>query len=198
MNAFNEPSKFVTTELKIKRSLFIANLKPCHDEFQARNFLNEIISLHHDANHNCRAYIFDSGQEYFSDDGEPSGTAGRPILNAIKQSKILNVMIIVTRYFGGVKLGVRGLIDAYGEAAKTALNICEPVKKILTKNLKLSFEYNSMGLIKKIFEAHNAQNLKLEYLQRVNLNADVPADEFENILKQLDELNARGIIKYES
>ena len=104
MNAYSEPAQSVTYEEKIKRSVFIANVSACHDEEEARAFLTGIISQHRDATHNCRAYVLSNGTEYSSDDGEPSGTAGRPILNAIKHSELVNVIVVVTRYFGGVKL----------------------------------------------------------------------------------------------
>lgn len=188
------PEKSVTYEEKIKRSVFIASLEPCNNENEARNFLARIISQHRDATHNCRAYIID-GVEYSSDDGEPSGTAGKPILNAIKKSGLENVMIIVTRYFGGVKLGTRGLIDAYGGVSEKALEMAGRVEKILTKPIKISLEYNSMGMITKILDAHGAKNLQWEYGADVNVRADVPVNFFENLVNECEELKARKIIK---
>lgn len=188
------PEKSVTYEEKIKRSVFIASLEPCNNENEARNFLARIISQHRDATHNCRAYIID-GVEYSSDDGEPSGTAGKPILNAIKKSGLENVMIIVTRYFGGVKLGTRGLIDAYGGVSEKALEMAGRVEKILTKPIKISLEYNSMGMITKILDAHGAKNLQWEYAEDVKVKADVPVNFFENLVNECEELKARKLIK---
>ena len=188
------PEKSVTYEEKIKRSVFIAALEPCEHENEAKNFLACVISRHRDATHNCRAYII-NGVEYFSDDGEPSGTAGRPILNAIKKSGLVNVAVIVTRYFGGVKLGTRGLIDAYGGVAEKALEMAGKIEKILTKSIKISFEYNSMGVITKILEAHGASNLQWEYGVAVGVCLEVPVNFFENLVNSLEELKARNIIK---
>ena len=188
------PEKSVTYEEKIKRSVFIASLEPCNNENEARNFLARIISQHRDATHNCRAYIID-GVEYSSDDGEPSGTAGKPILNAIKKSGLENVMIIVTRYFGGVKLGTRGLIDAYGGVSEKALEMAGRVEKILTKPIKISLEYNSMGMITKILDAHGAKNLQWEYAEDVKVKADIPINFFENLVNECEELKARKLIK---
>ncbi len=188
------PEKSVTYEEKIKRSVFIASLEPCNNENEARNFLARIISQHRDATHNCRAYIID-GVEYSSDDGEPSGTAGKPILNAIKKSGLENVMIIVTRYFGGVKLGTRGLIDAYGGVSEKALEMAGRVEKILTKPIKISLEYNSMGMITKILDAHGAKNLQWEYAEDVKVKADIPVNFFENLVNECEELKARKLIK---
>ena len=193
-SSFFIPEKSATYEEKIKRSVFIANLEICNDENEARNFLARIISKHRDATHNCRAYIINE-VEYSSDDGEPSGTAGKPILNAIKKSGLINLMIIVTRYFGGVKLGTRGLIDAYGGVSEKVLELCGRVEKVLTKKIKISLEYNSMGIIAKLLETYGAVNLSWEYLEAVNVKADLPADVFENVLNELRELKARKIIK---
>ena len=122
-DVYLEPAGPVQIEEKIQRSVFIARLEPCHDESSARDFLNRVRTEHRDATHNCWAYLLNadavSGRPETansSDDGEPSGTAGRPILGALRRSGLVNAMVIVTRYFGGVKLGVRGLIDAYGGA----------------------------------------------------------------------------------
>ena len=153
-----------------------------------------VISKNRDATHNCRAYII-NGVEYSSDDGEPSGTAGKPILNAIKRSGLVDVMIIVTRYFGGVKLGVRGLIDAYGGVAERALELAGKIEKILTSKIKITLEYNYMGAITKILDSHGAINLSWEYNENVNVNADVPIKFFENLTGELEELKARKIIK---
>jgi len=188
------PQRPAVYEEKIKRSVFIAEVEPCNDEKEAKDFLARVISLHRDATHNCRAYIA-GGVEYSSDDGEPSGTAGKPILNAIKKSGLVNVMIIVTRYFGGIKLGVRGLIDAYGGVAEKVLELAGRTEKILTSKIKISLEYPSMGIITKLLESNGAINLSWEYGETVNVTAEIPVNFFENLLKSLEELQARKIIK---
>jgi len=188
------PASSAVYEEKIKRSEFIAELEPCNSEDEAREFLARVVAKRRDANHNCRAYIID-GVEYSSDDGEPSGTAGKPILNAIKKSGLVNVMIIVTRYFGGIKLGVRGLIDAYGGVAEKVLELAGRTEKILTSKIKISLEYPSMGIITKLLESNGAINLSWEYGETVNVTAEIPVNFFENLLKSLEELQARKIIK---
>ena len=191
---YNEPASPVTYEEKIKRSVFIADLAPVHNEDEAKNFLSRIISQHRDATHNCRAYIFANGNEYSSDDGEPSGTAGKPILNAIKRSGLVNVMIIVTRYFGGVKLGTRGLIDAYGMTAAKALELADIKKCIITQKFFIALEYSQMGLITRLLENNNALNLQWEYNESVTVNADIPVNFCEPLTRELEELFARKII----
>ena len=107
----------VKYELKIKKSLFIGHLKYVNDLESARDFIREIKKQHKQANHNCFAYVI-GDNFYSSDDREPSGSAGRPILNMIRRHNLTNVVIVVTRYFGGVELGIRGLIEAYGNVAE--------------------------------------------------------------------------------
>ena len=139
--------------------MFIANVSVCHDEEEARAFLMQIVSQHRDATHNCRAYVLSSGTEYSSDDGEPSGTAGRPILNAIKHSELVNVIVVVTRYFGGVKLGVRGLIDAYGGAAAKALELAGRVERVMTRVFTVSLGYAAMGNVTRQLDEQKARSI---------------------------------------
>ena len=194
-NAFREPSSPSTYEEKIKRSLFIANVSPCHNENEAREFLTLIVSKYRDATHNCRAYVLSNGSEYSSDDGEPSGTAGRPILNAIKRSGLVNVIVVVTRYFGGVKLGVRGLIDAYGETAAKALELCGSIECVLTSAVKITLGYNTVGNVTRLLDSAGALNLKWNYTENVSVECDVPVDEAERLTGELDEMKARGLIE---
>ena len=191
---YSEPAQPVTYEEKIKRSVFIANVSVCRNEEEARSFLNAIASQHRDATHNCRAYILSDGTEYSSDDGEPSGTAGKPILNAIKRTGLVNVMVIVTRYFGGVKLGVRGLIDAYGDTAAKALELAGSVERVMTKSLAVSLDYPAMGNVTRLLEGAGAVNLLWTYGEGVKVTCEVPIDTYEHLVREFDELRARGII----
>ena len=193
-NAYREPEKSSQYEEKIKRSVFIAEVHPCHDENEAREILSAVTSKYRDATHNCRAYILSDGSEYSSDDGEPSGTAGRPILNAIKHSGLVNVIVIVTRYYGGVKLGVRGLIDAYGDTAAKALELCGSVERVITSAIRVSMGYNSVGNISRLLEGAGAVNLSWNYAENVSVICDVPENECERLAALLEEMKARGII----
>ena len=188
------PEHSAAYEEKIKRSVFIASLEVCHDEDEVRNFLARVVSQHRDATHNCRAYII-KDSEYSSDDGEPSGTAGKPILNAIKRAGLVNVMVVVTRYFGGVKLGTRGLIDAYGGVAEKVLSLAGRVEVVPTKPIKISFDYNSLGTVSKLLETRGASELVWEYGEDVSVRANLPVDVFDDAARELEELKARKIIK---
>ena len=150
-DAYWEPSGPVgldgRIEERIRRSCFIACLAPCRDEAGCRGFLNDIHAAHRDATHNCWAYLLGPHPtvEYCSDDGEPSGTAGRPILGAVRRSGMVNVMVVVTRYFGGVKLGVRGLIEAYGPAAERVLTAAERVERRVARRGPASLRLHRHG-----------------------------------------------------
>ena len=189
-----EPAQSAVYEEKIKRSVFIANVSVCHDEEEARDFLTQIISQHRDATHNCRAYILSGGTEYSSDDGEPSGTAGKPILNAIKHTGLVNVIVVVTRYYGGVKLGVRGLIDAYGGTAAKALELAGRVERVMTKTFRITLGYPAMGNISRLLESSGALSLDWSYAENVSVISQVPVNMSEYLVRELEELKARKII----
>lgn len=114
----------VSFEVNIKRSVFIGNAAHCETEEEAKRFIRDVAAKYRDASHNCWAYkVIGNGVEKFnfSDAGEPHGSAGRPIFSAIEELNMTNVAIVITRYFGGTKLGVRGLIDAYRSTARSTL-----------------------------------------------------------------------------
>ncbi|MBQ3448024.1 MAG: YigZ family protein [Synergistaceae bacterium] len=189
-----EPASPSTFEAKIKRSVFIADVFPCRDEEEARSILAQVTTKYRDATHNCRAYVLADGTEYSSDDGEPSGTAGRPILGAIKRSGLVNVMVVVTRYYGGVKLGVRGLIEAYGETATKALELCGRVERVMMSAFTVSMGYNSVGNVARLLEGHGASGLSWDYGEAVRVAFSVPADEADALSSELDGMMARGIV----
>lgn len=152
----DKPSKGIYRD---KGSKFIALAYPCSSENEAKEILASVKKEYYDAHHHCFAWQLGLNQENqrFSDDGEPSGTAGRPIFGQIRSKQLINVMVIVVRYFGGTKLGVRGLIDAYEGAASDALNQAEIIEKHVKYELKVRFAYE---LINEVMRA--ARELKLE------------------------------------
>ncbi len=141
MEKIKIPVQPCSANLTVKGSKFISNLIPVKTKEQAEQELEKIKKKYYDATHNCYAYRVYPDIEKFSDDGEPSNTAGKPILSAIKGENLFNCLIVVTRYFGGTKLGVGGLIKAYTESAKASLNSVKTVtfEKIKTAKLKVSF-----------------------------------------------------------
>lgn len=123
------------TEIEINRSRFISYVKRVETQEEAVAFIQEIKKKHWDATHNCSAYIVGENDQFqkMDDDGEPSGTAGKPILEVIKKKGLKDTAIVVTRYFGGIKLGAGGLIRAYGKSASAGVRAAGVVERILTR-----------------------------------------------------------------
>lgn len=143
-------SERVTTEIVIDKSRFIADLFPVNDSSEAISKLDLIKELHPKANHHCYAYIigYSSEQQKFSDDGEPGGTAGMPILNVLKHEKITNIIAIITRYFGGIKLGAGGLVRAYTAAVKSGLESAKIVEKTAKDLYRIHVSYTLADKVK--------------------------------------------------
>lgn len=133
--------KSIESSMNINKSIFISEALEVMNHQEAMDFVMRIKERYPDANHHCWAYIIDSNVA-FDDNGEPGGTAGSPILNVIKRNKLNNTIIVVTRYFGGKKLGVRGLIDAYRESAETAVEAGQIVDRRYGNIYELSCSYN--------------------------------------------------------
>lgn len=150
---------------KEKGSKFIALAFPVETEAEAKEHLLNIRKEYHDARHHCYAFRINPEKEFFrsSDDGEPSGTAGKPILNQIFSAGLFNVMVVVVRYFGGTKLGVPGLIRAYKTAANEALSEAEIITKTITRTLEVMFEYPVMNRVMRIVKEENPEVIKQEF-----------------------------------
>ncbi len=172
---FFEPAHEVDVEVTIKRSRFIAAVRKVHSEGEARERISETSHVRRDATHNC--WAFRAGQvETCSDAGEPSGTAGRPILGAIKRSGLTHVAVIVSRYFGGIKLGVRGLIEAYGGCAALALEQAGKASWVPTERACILVPYerrNALLADLKTFGVKE-EDISAEYSESVKLVVPVP------------------------
>lgn len=171
-------TKQAETEIKLSRSRFICFLFPCKDLTLVRSILSEHNKAYATATHNCYAYVLGSKQEiqYYSDAGEPSGTAGKPMLNALLRNEMTNVLAIVTRYYGGVKLGVKGLIDAYGLSVQSSIEISERVEYVELVTFRLWVDYAVLEQIKYHLQALKAELRILEYAESVQLEIDVPTE----------------------
>lgn len=195
---YNEPARESVTETKIQKSLFLAHVCICADEPQARERIRIISSEHRQANHNCWAYRVGSlkGDEYFSDDGEPAGTAGKPILGAILRQEVTNVLVVVTRYFGGIKLGVRGLIEAYGNAATEGLRTSGKVARRVRTNYEIQMPYDMAKLLDRLLDSSDTggEFRTTEYGAGVTVRCAVPLDCTGRVEETLEEWkNSRRI-----
>lgn len=176
-------------EIVEKKSRFIGISFPVDSEDEAVSFIEDCKKKYWDARHRCFAYTVGDNMELqrFSDDGEPQGTAGKPILDVLLNSDIHNCLIIVVRYFGGTLLGTGGLVRAYSQAAKAALEKSEVIEKIKGFILNIETDYNSIGKIQYLLGNRNIDIWKSEYSENVNLQVLVPTLQIENIIDEITE-----------
>ena len=134
-------------EIVIEKSRFICTLKKVHSEAEAQEFIKTIKKEFWDATHNCSAYIVDEMAQRSSDDGEPSGTAGLPMLEVLRKNKLTNTAAVVTRYFGGIKLGTGGLVRAYTNSVAEAVKATGIAQKVLVSKFSFIYDLNEVGKI---------------------------------------------------
>ena len=161
-----------SSELDVKKSKFIANIIKITDEQDAKEKLNQIRKEYSDARHNCYAYIVYDNEtktkiEKSSDDREPSGTAGIPILTLLQKNNLVNVLIVVTRYFGGILLGTGGLVRAYTDSSKQALETAKIIELQYGEILEYCIEYDEFEYFKYICEKNNIEIINTEYSNNI-------------------------------
>ena len=187
-------------EITEKKSRFIATVRPVESEDEAVSFINETKKKYWDARHNCFAFAIGSNNEIqrFSDDGEPQGTAGKPILETLLNENLHNTLIVVTRYFGGTLLGTGGLVRAYGQSSKEGIRnsviqkVCEGI------NFKLTVDYNSIGKIKYIMGQMGITDAQEEYGQNVVLSILMKKDEYNEFnTKVTDATGGKAVFEDE-
>ncbi len=150
-------SEKARAEIKVKGSLFIGTISPAASRQQAEDFIADIRRTFHDATHNCFAYRLDPQTFRYSDDGEPSGTAGKPILTMIDKYQLQQVVLVVTRYFGGTKLGTGGLIRAYGEAAEAAIRNVSIVKRFREVEVRVAYPFSQINRVQHLVHQYRGR-----------------------------------------
>jgi uncharacterized YigZ family protein len=195
-DVFWEPAESATAEVKIERSLFVGQGDLCRNEAEARAFLERVRTLHRNATHNSWAYSLSYPEtEYCSDDGEPAGTAGKPILRAVRQSGMVNLMVVVTRYFGGIKLGVRGLIEAYGQTAGSVVAKTKRVLRMRSRRLVICLPYGIMGDVIRLLEIYGTPDPPMwRYGDQAEVFAEIKMSAAPQVTVVLHELQARKLI----
>lgn len=195
-NIYKTIHKYGEDEIIINKSRFIGYAMPINTEEDALDFIEEIKTKHRDATHNVYAYVVgeSSNIQRFSDDGEPSGTAGIPALEVIKKEDLRNVVVVVTRYFGGIKLGGGGLIRAYTRGAKIGLESGLIIDKVLHHKLKLRINYNLYGMIENFLIINGIKIEDTIYDDAVNIYVYVKFSEVENFTKNIADLTSGDCI----
>lgn len=187
----SQPSEGVYKE---KGSKFIAYLYPIESDEEAMQHVSDLKKRFHDARHHCYAYQLGvDGEKYReNDDGEPSGTAGKPIRGQIRSANITNIIIVVVRYFGGTKLGVPGLIHAYKTAAFEAINSATIVEKLVEMELEFSFDFSLMNDVMRIIKDRGAQIVSQDYTNNSIFRIKIREAHFSIFCEQLTKL--RGVV----
>lgn len=190
-----ENVEFVLTE---KKSKFIANLIKIGSQEEAEEVIKKYKKQYHDARHNCIAYrVMENEQiiEKSSDDGEPSGTAGSPMLNILQKNNLCNVLIIVTRYFGGILLGTGGLVRAYSDALSGAIEIANRVTQTIGYIIECTIEYSQFEKFQYYCKTNEIEIINSEYLDNIVCKIALEESKKERFLKDVNEKNI-NIIDY--
>ncbi len=184
-----------TDEIVEKKSRFIGYVAHVESEEEADAFVLSIKKKHYDARHNCYAYVIGENQQKlrFSDDGEPGGTAGKPILEVITGLGLVDVCIVVTRYFGGTLLGTGGLLRAYTQAAQKCVEATEIINKQLVIPVNIVTNYNDLGKIQYLLGTEKIPVTESDYGEEVKLTVAVPYDDYDRLEKQLIEITAAKV-----
>ena len=192
MQVYKTTSEDGTAAYEIQKSKFYAYTSHVETEAQAREFVTTIKKKHFDARHNCSAWILgaDGSQQKSNDDGEPGGTAGNPILEAIKQHGLTNVVVVVTRYFGGIKLGAGGLIRAYNHTASLGLEATPQVEIKPFCQVSAEIEYTLLGTVENWIRTQGIRTREADYLDKVTVKLLVEPHDVEKIKEGLTDITA--------
>ncbi len=173
-----------------KGSKFISLLEHVESEQECMDFLHRVKKEYHDARHHCYAYRIDPENEMYrsQDDGEPSGSAGKPILNQVLSYELYNVMIIVVRYFGGTKLGVSGLINAYKTSTREAIDSARIVVRHLTRLYELRFDYPRMNDVMRVIKEEKLKIMDQDFSLSCFIKIEIKKNQLEKIILRIENL----------
>ncbi|MBQ2612927.1 MAG: YigZ family protein [Methanobrevibacter sp.] len=188
-------AKAVESEINVKKSQFICHLFPTKTKKESKEIILKVNEQYSDATHNCTAYIVSDG-EGFDDDGEPGGTAGKPMINVLRKNDLHNVTAVVTRYFGGIKLGAGGLVRAYSKSVLEAINEAEILEVELYDVYTLIFEYSDIKLADNEVRNNNLEITNKEYSDKVTY--EVVSKDFRDIEKIFEKYNGKIIANFKN
>ena len=193
MKQFRVPYEIAESEFVEKRSRFIGHIWPVETEEEAQAHIKAMKSQYYDARHNCWCYLIGDNIVRYSDDGEPQGTAGQPMLKVFQRENVTNVCCVVTRYFGGILLGAGGLTRAYSKSAKDALSAAGAATMGLWRQVRLHCGYSLLERVKLEIDALGGLIDDTEYGADVVVIASMPEDGDEKLQSRLTELSAGEI-----
>lgn len=199
----NKPAKILykggSGEIVEKKSRFIATLEKIETEEEALAFIARMKKQYWDARHNCYAFVAGSNQELqrCSDDGEPNGTAGRPMLDVLLKEDMHNLVVVVTRYFGGTLLGTGGLVRAYQKAVQEGLKNSIIIEKMQGRTLVIGTDYNNVGKIQYILAQQEITTMDSAYTDKVELKVMVPVERLDGLKDAITE-GTNGTANFET
>ncbi|MDM5299612.1 YigZ family protein [Bacillus pumilus] len=185
-------------EIVIEKSRFICHIQRAISEEEAQAFIQSIKKQHWNATHNCSAYLIGENDmiQKANDDGEPSGTAGVPMLEVLKKRKLKDTVVVVTRYFGGIKLGAGGLIRAYGKSVSEAINHVGIVERCLMRTMHTTIDYTWLGKVENELRASSFQLKEIHYAEDVIFETYVEETQTTHFIEWMTELtNGKSVIK---
>ncbi|MDQ0060976.1 YigZ family protein [Paenibacillus harenae] len=190
LNNYRTVRQEASAEIVIKKSRFIGYAKPVETEEEAVAFIDEIKRLHRQATHNCSAYMIGERDQHqkASDDGEPSGTAGKPILEVIKNKGLKNVAVVVTRYFGGIMLGAGGLVRAYTDGAVAGIEAAEEIVNVLHREVFVDVDYTWYGKLENELHGRGTRVGGTEFTDRVIVRCLPEEQEAEAFIAWMTDL----------
>lgn len=190
------PAKKCQVELEVKRSKFLTFAAPAINREEADNFIRGLRTLHPQANHVCWAYIAGAPNttvRSMSDDGEPSGTAGMPMLKVLEYSGYGDIVVAIVRYFGGTKLGTGGLQRAYSDAVSLVLKDIPTQRKVTRTELTIIYDYAYDGAVSRLFERYDTADISSQYDIRVTVNIAIASSELTEFKTQLNNITSGNI-----
>ena len=195
MREYYIPTAPSETEFVEKRSRFIGHVWPVESEEEARGYIEAMKKKYYDARHNCWCYrIREGGVERYSDDGEPQGTAGQPMLNVFQREEVTNVVCVVTRYFGGILLGAGGLVRAYTQSAKDALDAAGISVVRRWTQVTLTVPYSLFERVKLEAESLGGVLGEPEYAAEVTMPVLLPEEKVKSFTQRITEITAGGVV----
>jgi len=184
------PASRFSTETRISNSRFIATIAPAFSVKEAKAFIKEINKQYPDASHNVPIYQIGAGTSviaHSSDNGEPSGTAGRPALAVLAGSELGDAVIVITRYFGGKKLGTGGLVKAYSDSARSVIQAVPKAKKVIVHKCQITVPYNLYEQIARYIKKAGSNITGEEFVEQVSIQFSIPVDSFDKLTGQLKD-----------
>lgn len=195
MDTMRTIKKAIQSEINIKKSQFICTLVPTSSKAESKAVIQKLNEQYSDATHNCTAYIVNDG-EGFDDDGEPGGTAGKPMINVLRKNELHNVTAVVTRYFGGIKLGAGGLVRAYSKSVMEAIGEAEILEIEQYDVYELIFEYSDIKTVDGEVRNNDLEVIAKEYSYKVSY--DIVSKDNRDILKIFEKYSGKISVNFKN